>query len=68
MIVDSGVRFEYKGKKGIFNWVQISRNHDAAIDWCCDNFGEGSNTWFYNKNKFYFTNRDDVTLFLVRWA
>lgn len=68
MIVDSGVRFEFAGKKGLYHYVHLNKNLSEAVTWCLDNFGDNNDIWFYSKNKFIFTKREDMTLFLMRWS
>jgi hypothetical protein len=82
MILDTGVRFEYSGHKGIFHWVQLGRNGIAgkhiknaeiadAGNWCLDNFGVDSlENWFFSfpQKRFHFTNQADMLLFILRWS
>ena len=69
MIVDIGVRFEWQGHRGLFTWIKVNTNHAEAAEWCQENLGDPSrDTWWYSKRKFYFTKRDDITLFMLRWS
>jgi len=78
MIVNTGVRFEYAGSKGVFNWVQVKRygyletkKIKSMGDWCLENFGvDNQSNWFYSHttSRFYFTNQNDMLMFILRWA
>ena len=76
-IVDTGVRFEYAGEQGTFNWIKLKQKglnmteYQRVIAWCFENFGtDGMDTWFYSyiQSKIYFRNRDDLMMFLLRWS
>lgn len=63
---------------GIFNyhWVTIpvtesnkyTNTTDIAIKWCSDYFGKSGSRWFEKKNKFYFQNEKDMTMFILRFS
>ena len=58
-----------------YSWVEIARTentpvniNDQAQDWCKQMFGTSSVRWFEKKDKFYFKNEKDLTLFLLKWS
>jgi hypothetical protein len=66
---------EAKGWGVMWKWVEIARTEDTppdlnsqAQDWCKERFGTSSTRWFEKKDKFYFKNEKDLTLFILRWS
>lgn len=78
-ITDTGVRFEFDGRKGVFNYVQLDKRQFRIMEisrrvlWCWERWGEPDpkeGTWWYNAKqfRFFFTNRNNMLLFVLRWS
>lgn len=65
-----------KGWIGEYHWVQLAVTENnkyldtttPAVEWCQQNFGRSGARWFEKKNKFYFKNEKDMTMFILRWS
>jgi len=63
-----------KGWLGEYHWVSLPQEQDQpsitekAILWCITNLGKPGSRWFEKKDKFYFKNEQDMTLFILKWA
>lgn len=58
-----------------YTWIEIARTEDTPLDlndqaqaWCRERFGTSASRWFEKKDKFYFRNEKDLTLFILRWS
>ena len=59
-----------------YHWVSLpvteKNKYDdtttPAIEWCRTQFGKSGARWFEKKNKFYFKDERDMTLFILRWS
>jgi hypothetical protein len=58
-----------------YNWVEIARTENTPEDinkqaqaWCRERFGTSATRWFEKKDKFYFKNETDMTMFILRWS
>ena len=70
MITDTGIRTDWAGKPCLLHWIAIRTDYARSMgDWCLDNFGIDSFTnWFYTERRFYFSNMEQATLFILRWS
>jgi hypothetical protein len=64
-----------KGLGMEYTWVEIGRTehtpkdiNEQAQTWCQEKFSRPGVRWFEKKDKFYFKNDRDLTLFLLRWS
>lgn len=64
-----------KGLGMEYTWVEIARTESTPLDineqaqtWCRDRFGRSGVRWFEKKDKFYFKNEKDLTMFLLMWS
>ena len=63
-----------KGWLGEYHWVSLPQEPDQppvteqAIVWCNSNLGKPGSRWFEKKDKFYFKNEQDMTMFILKWA
>ena len=58
-----------------YNWIEIGRVENTPIDineqaqdWCSDRYGKPGVRWFEKKDKFYFKNEQDLTMFILKWS
>ena len=58
-----------------YTWVEIARTETTPLDlneqaqaWCKERFGTSASRWFEKKDKFYFRNEKDLTLFILKWS
>jgi hypothetical protein len=58
-----------------YTWVEIAKTESTPVDlneqaqaWCKEMFGKSAARWFEKKDRFYFRNEKDLTLFLLRWS
>lgn len=58
-----------------YTWVEIGRTESTPLDlneqaqaWCRERYGTSASRWFEKKDKFYFRNEKDLTLFLLKWS
>ena len=58
-----------------YTWVEIAKTESTPLDlneqaqtWCREMFGKSAARWFEKKDRFYFRNEKDLTLFLLRWS
>lgn len=58
-----------------YTWVEIARTESTPLDlneqaqtWCRERFGTSASRWFEKKDKFYFRDEKDLTLFLLKWS
>jgi hypothetical protein len=58
-----------------YHWVEIARTENTPEDinaqaqfWCRERFGTSVTRWFEKKDKFYFKNETDMTMFILRWS
>jgi hypothetical protein len=58
-----------------YTWVEMAKTESTPVDlneqaqaWCKEMFGKSAARWFEKKDKFYFRNEKDLTLFLLRWS
>ena len=58
-----------------YTWIEIARTEYTPIDlneqaqtWCQEKFGKSGARWFEKKDKFYFKNEKDLTMFILRWS
>jgi hypothetical protein len=58
-----------------YTWVEIAKTESTPLDlneqaqaWCKEMFGKSAARWFEKKDRFYFRNEKDLTLFLLRWS
>jgi hypothetical protein len=42
--------------------------NEQAQTWCLERFGKSGARWFEKKDKFYFKNEKDLTMFILRWT
>jgi hypothetical protein len=42
--------------------------NEQAQAWCRERFGNSGSRWFEKKDKFYFKDEKDLTLFILRWS
>jgi len=64
-----------KGLGMEYTWVEIARSESTPLDindqaqtWCRERFGRAGVRWFEKKDKFYFKNEKDLTMFLLMWS
>ena len=64
-----------KGLGMEYTWVEIARSESTPLDineqaqtWCRDRYGRAGVRWFEKKDKFYFKNEKDLTMFLLMWS
>ena len=64
-----------KGLGMEYTWVEIARTESTPLDineqaqsWCRKRFGRSGVRWFEKKDKFYFKNEKDLTMFLLMWS
>ena len=48
--------------------MQKKEYNEQAQAWCRERFGTSASRWFEKKDKFYFKNEKDLTLFLLKWS
>jgi hypothetical protein len=76
---DHGVRQMKTGKaKGWgmeYTWIELPRTETTPMDlneqaqaWCKERFGTSASRWFEKKDKFYFKDEKDLTLFILKWS
>lgn len=59
---------------GEYHWVSIENNEDKKFDiekakkWCKKNFGSSSSVWYEHKNKFFFKEEKNMTMFILKWS
>lgn len=58
-----------------YKWVEIARTEHTPLDlneqaqaWCKERFGTSASRWFEKKDKFYFRNEQDLTMFILKWS
>ena len=58
-----------------YTWIEIARTENTPLDineqaqvWCKEMCGNSVSRWFEKKDKFYFRNEKDVTMFLLKWS
>ena len=58
-----------------YTWIEIARTESTPLDlneqaqiWCREKFGKSGSRWFEKKDKFYFKNEKDLTMFILRWS
>ena len=58
-----------------YKWIEIARTENTPLDindqaqaWCRERFGTSASRWFEKKDKFFFKNEHDLTLFILRWS
>lgn len=68
---------EAKGWIGMnYKWVSLpvtdqnkySDRVGPPNEWCLAQFGKSGARWFEQKGKFFFRDKKDMTLFLLRWS
>ena len=64
-----------KGLGMEYTWVEIARSESTPLDineqaqtWCRERYGRAGVRWFEKKDKFYFKNEKDLTMFLLMWS
>jgi hypothetical protein len=65
-----------QGWIGEYYWVSLAITasnrytdiNTQAKDWCTEQFGSSGHRWFEKKQKFYFKNERDMTMFILRWS
>jgi hypothetical protein len=64
-----------KGLGMEYTWVEIGRTEHTDLDineraqaWCRERFGRSGVRWFEKKDKFYFKDEKDLTMFLLMWS
>ena len=64
-----------KGLGMEYTWVEIARTESTPLDineqaqaWCRERFSRSGVRWFEKKDKFYFKNEKDLTMFLLMWS
>jgi hypothetical protein len=64
-----------KGLGMEYTWVEIARSESTPLEineqaqtWCRERFGRAGVRWFEKKDKFYFKNEKDLTMFLLMWS
>ena len=64
-----------KGLGMEYTWLEIARTESTPLDineqaqlWCRERFGRSGVRWFEKKDKFYFKNEKDLTMFLLMWS
>lgn len=49
--------------------IHVKRNTDPEKEeWCEEKFGKSGHKWFVKNNIFYFKNKEDMTMFVLRWS
>lgn len=59
-----------------YKWVSLPVTDDNKYsdlitppnEWCQSQFGNPGVKWFYKKDKFYFKDERDMTMFILRWV
>jgi hypothetical protein len=58
-----------------YTWIEMARAENTPLDlneqaqaWCQERFGNSGSRWFEKKDKFYFKDEKDLTLFILRWS
>ena len=59
-----------------YHWVSLpvteKNKYDdtitPAIEWSKEQFGKSGARWFEKKKKFYFNDKRDMTMFILRWS
>jgi len=58
-----------------YTWIEIARAEHTPLDinqqaqaWCKEKFGSSASRWFEKKDRFYFKNEKDLSLFILRWS
>ena len=58
-----------------YSWIEIGRTEDTPLDineqaqaWCLKKYGKPGSRWFEKKDKFYFKDERDLTMFILRWS
>lgn len=58
-----------------YTWVEIARDESTPPDineqaqaWCTERFGTSAVRWFEKRDKFYFRNEQDLTMFILKWS
>lgn len=73
---------EYIWHRGIYHTIEIADGQSwelmdisVVLKWAAETFGQPGSAWsssaeryYTNSGKFFFRNKEDLTLFLLRWA
>jgi hypothetical protein len=58
-----------------YTWIELPRTDSTPLDlneqaqaWCRERFGKSTVRWFEKKDKFYFRDEKDLTLFILKWS
>lgn len=58
-----------------YTWIEIGRAENTPPDineqaqlWCKERFGKSGARWFEKKDKFYFKDEKDLTMFILKWT
>ena len=58
-----------------YTWIELAHTESSPLDlndqvqvWCTERFSTSAVRWFEKKDKFYFRNEKDLTLFILRWS
>lgn len=57
---------------GEWHWVSLPISEKEKLTeaeaWCKDQFGKSGSRWSTTKEKFFFSNERDLTMFILKWA
>ena len=58
-----------------YTWIELGRaedtppdTNDQALKWCIKQYGKSGVRWFEKKDKFYFKDEKDLTMFILKWS
>lgn len=58
-----------------YTWIELGRAEDTppdineqALKWCIKQYGKSGVRWFEKKDKFYFKDEKDLTMFILKWS
>jgi len=58
-----------------YTWIEIGRTENTPLDindqvqkWCIKQYGKSGVRWFEKKDKFYFKDEKDLTMFILKWS
>lgn len=61
---------------GEYHWVSLPTNDNtdnrnliqSAREWCKEYYGKSGSRWFENKEKFYFKDEKDMSMFILKFC
>lgn len=57
-----------------YKWIELAETDDSSKSvnnvktWCQERFGKEGVRWFEKKDKFYFKDEKDLTMFILKWS